>query len=116
MLVLKNTLGGKDMDKHKILKKARASKKDERKMENEIKSYQFSWIGVTIIISILMLFRFYRGESTTDLIVVVLAQVTFRAFYQFLKEKDTYHTLSFILTLGGLILVTILFLIEYGVI
>ena len=46
------------MDKHKILKKARVSKKDERKMENEVKSYQFSWIGVIIIVSILMLFRF----------------------------------------------------------
>lgn len=104
------------MDKHKILKKARASKKDERKMENEVKSYRFSWIGVIIIISILMLFRFNRGESVTDLTLIVLTQITFRAFYQFLKEKDTYHTLSFILTLGGLIIVTILFLIEYGII
>lgn len=104
------------MDKHKILKKARASKKDERKMENEVKSYQFSWIGVIIIVSILMLFRFNRGESVTDLTLIVLVQVTFRVFYQFLQEKDTYHTLSFLLTLGGLILVTILFLTEHGII
>ena len=104
------------MDKHKILKTARASKKDERKMINEIKSYQLSWIGVTIIISILMVIRFYQSESVTDLTIIVLTQVTFRAFYQFLKEKDTYHTLSFILTLGGLILVTILFLSEHGII
>ena len=69
------------MDKHKILKKARVSKKDERKMENEVKSYQFSWIGVIIIVSILMLFRFNRGESVTDLTLIVLTQVTFRFFY-----------------------------------
>lgn len=104
------------MDKHKILKKARVSKKDERKMENEVKSYQFSWIGVIIIVSILILFRFNRGESVTDLTLIVLTQVTFRFFYQFLKEKDTYHTLSFILTLGGLILGTLLFLSEHSII
>lgn len=104
------------MNKHKILEKARASKKDERKRANEVKSYQFSWIGVITILSILMLFRFSRGESVTDLTIIVLTQATFRAFYQFLKEKDTYNTLSFILTLGGLILVTILFLTEHGII
>ena len=83
------------MDKHKILKKARASKKDERKMEIEVKSYQFSWIGVIIIVSILMLFRFNRGESVTDLTLIVLTQVTFRFFYQFLKEKD-WHIIMFL--------------------
>lgn len=86
------------MDKHKILKKARVSKKDERKMENEVKSYQFSWIGVIIIVSILMLFRFNRGESVTDLTLIVLTQVTFRFFYQFLKEKDTPSLKSIIIS------------------
>ncbi len=104
------------MDRHEILKKARASKKDEREEQLENKSYKFSWFGVTFILVILMVFRFYQNQSATELVLIVLAQITFRAFYQFLKVKDTYHTLSFILTLGGFIAVGILFLVEHELI
>ena len=105
------------MDKDKILEKARASQKDEREQQIEMKSLQMGWLGVTVVIFLLILFRSYFGEFAADLLIILMTQFVVASFYQY-KQKTKNKHMSLVAGITGIIallLNLVALLTQYGV-
>lgn len=102
-------------NKEEILKKARAENNDEREKKVETDAFSAGWIGVTIVLLILLGFRWYFNESSSDLVTIILAQSTASAFYQYKKLGERKYLYWCILGIGGVLLGLAGVLSQYGV-
>lgn len=103
------------MNKEDILKKARAQKRDEREKQVEMTSFRAGWIGVTIIMLVLIGFRWYFNESSTDIVMILLAQQSAGLFYQYATLKERKYLIIGLVAVAGIILGFFALLSQYGV-
>lgn len=103
------------MKKEEILRKARTEYNDEREKQIETTAFRFGWIGVSIVLLVLLGFRWYFNESSADLIIVMLAQTAASLFYQYKKLGEKRFLIWGILSIGGILLGFAALLTQYGV-
>lgn len=103
------------MDKEDILRKARSEKTDEREQQIETTSFRAGWIGVTIMMLILIGFRWYFNESSSDIVMILLAQTSVQLFYQYRKLQDRKYLVFGLMGAVGIILGFFSLLSQYEV-
>lgn len=104
------------MNKDDILEKARQENKDEQEKQVNIVSNRIGWIGVSTVMIFLIFWRAIHGESASDIMMILTAQIVAATSYQYVKipDKKIYLISAIFGTVGfGLALAALLS--EYGV-
>lgn len=102
-------------NKEDILRRARSEYKDEREKQIEMNAFRAGWIGVTIVLLILLAFRWYFNESSSDLVTIMLAQSAASVFYQYKKLGDRIYLITFGFAIIGILLGFAGVLTQYGI-
>lgn len=71
-----------------ILKKAQQEKNDEREEHIKIKAFHIGWLSVSAVMLFLIFLRFLNNESTSDILMILMAQATATSFYQYFNMRD----------------------------
>ncbi|WP_130859482.1 DUF6442 family protein [Gracilibacillus phocaeensis] len=104
------------MNNKEVLKKAQQEKNDEREKQIATKAFYIGWLSVSAIIILLIIFRYLYNEPTSDILMILMAQLTAASFYQYfhMRNKKLYLftgilcTIAFFLNFAAL-------LSQYGV-
>lgn len=98
-----------------IQKKARSEKRDEREKQVEMTSFRVGWIAVSIMMLVLIGFRWYFNESSSDIVMILLAQASAGLFYQYKKLNERKYLFFGLMGVVGIILGFFSLLSQYGV-
>lgn len=104
------------MKKTNILEKARHENKDEREEQVKIKAFHVGWISVSVVMLFLIIWRSVHNESSSDILMILLAQTGAASLYHYAKmpEKKVY-LMGGILGIVGFGLAFAALLSQYGV-
>jgi len=104
------------MDNEDILRKAQQEKNDERKEYIKVNAFYIGWLSVSVVMLLLIILRSIYNESTSDIMMILMAQTAAVSFYQYfnLRDKKIYLIAGIISTVAVFISIAAL-LSQYGV-
>ena len=79
------------MNKDEILKKSRSEHSDEREDAIRDRSLRWTLITMTVLSVVFAFLRAYKGQSTSDLAVVMCGSVGVTFLYRFFRTKQIYY-------------------------
>jgi hypothetical protein len=86
------------MEKDEILNKGQCKDKDECEEQFKTKAFHIGWISVSVVVVFLIFWRGVHDEPINDLMMIIAAQLSAVAFYQYINmpEKKSYLVLGFL--------------------
>ncbi len=104
------------MDKKDVLRKVRIERNDDREEHIKLKAFKIGWLGVSAVMLLLICFRAFHNEPSTDIMMILLTQIASGAFYQYINMpyKKSYLYTGIFGVIGFLLSIAAL-LSQYGV-
>ncbi|HZJ76588.1 MAG TPA: DUF6442 family protein [Oscillospiraceae bacterium] len=84
------------------MKKARYETEDEREEQVRTKAFHIGWIGASVVMLFLYIWRSIHDEPISDIFMILFAQNSAVLFYEYINipEKKTYLVCGIISIIG----------------